>query len=158
MDISRRSSAAPAGGFTLIELMIVVAVVAVIAAIAIPKFGELISRSQESSAKGALGTFRSALDIYYVANQGMFPSDINALTQGKLIDFLPKIQLPAVALQGNPGHGASNSVENYTAENLFGTVNEGDNMWAYVNDGLDQGHVGFNCIHKDTKGTVWSDQ
>lgn len=144
------------GGFTLIELMIVVAVLAILAAIAIPKFGELILRSKESSAKGALGTFRSAIDIYYVDNEGRFPDDVNILTEAKYIDFLPQVQIPPVPAENNPGHSENNGVENYDDEALFGTVNEGVVMWAYVSTGIAAGHVGFNCTHRDTKGTVWS--
>jgi general secretion pathway protein G len=153
----RRIPSGPLCGFTLIELMIVVAIIGVLGAIAIPKFGELIIRSKESTAKGALGTFRSAIDIYYVDNEGQFPTDPQILVTAKYIDFLPKVALPLVVTQGNPGHPDDSSVEIYTDPVLFGTANEGTTMWGYVSTGTSVGHVGFNCTHMDTKGSVWSE-
>jgi prepilin-type N-terminal cleavage/methylation domain-containing protein len=60
-------------GFTLIELMIVSAILAILAMIALPKFANLIDRSREASMKGALGSLRSALSIYYADNDGVYP-------------------------------------------------------------------------------------
>lgn len=145
-----------AKGFTLIELMIVVAILGLIAAIAMPKFGELVLRSKESSAKGALGAFRGAVDIYYMNNEGKFPADTSVLPLG-YIDFIPAAEIPRVPQQNNPGHTHNNRVENYPDETQFGNNNEGANVWAYVNAGVDLGHVGFNCIHYDTRGSMWSE-
>ncbi len=71
-------------GFTLIELMLVVAIIGLLAAIAIPKFGNLVIKAREASVKGALGTLRSAISIYYANNEGQYPylngSGLPALT------------------------------------------------------------------------------
>ncbi|OGS45829.1 MAG: hypothetical protein A2539_05520 [Elusimicrobia bacterium RIFOXYD2_FULL_34_15] len=60
-------------GFTLIELMIVVAIMGILAALAIPKFAALIKKSKEGSTKGSLGALRSALSIYYGSTDGTYP-------------------------------------------------------------------------------------
>src|SRR5436190_656992 len=67
-------------GFTLIELMIVVAIIGILAAVAIPKFANLIRKSQEGSTKGNLGSLRSAISIYYGDMEGQYPGDLNSLT------------------------------------------------------------------------------
>lgn len=58
----------PNQGFTLIELMIVVAIIAIIAAIAIPNLLRSRSQSNESSAIGNLRTIVGAEVAYHSAN------------------------------------------------------------------------------------------
>lgn len=56
-------------GFTLIELMIVIAIIGILAAIAVPKFMDLITKSKVSSTVGDLKTFGKAFDVYAVQNE-----------------------------------------------------------------------------------------
>ncbi|MFH1824761.1 MAG: prepilin-type N-terminal cleavage/methylation domain-containing protein [Candidatus Firestonebacteria bacterium] len=74
-------------GFTLIELMIVVAVLGLIAAVAIPKFGELLERSREGTTKGNIGAIRSAIAVYYSDNEGKYPDDF--LSFNKYLEPIP---------------------------------------------------------------------
>jgi MSHA pilin protein MshA len=52
-------------GFTLIELVIIIVVLGILAAVAIPKYQDITSEAKASSAKGALGSLRSGISIYY---------------------------------------------------------------------------------------------
>ncbi|MBI5153687.1 prepilin-type N-terminal cleavage/methylation domain-containing protein [Candidatus Poribacteria bacterium] len=61
-----------ARGFTLIELMIVVAVIAILAAIAVPNFLAAQVRSKVSRAKADMATIRTALEAYAV-DQNSYP-------------------------------------------------------------------------------------
>jgi len=83
-------------GFTLIELMIVVAIIGILAAIAIPKFADLINKSKEGATKGALSSVRSAIQVYYGDNEGWFPADtLECLTlNAKYIGEIPVAKLP----------------------------------------------------------------
>src|ERR1700740_1948561 len=83
-------------GFTLIELMIVVAIIGILAAIAIPKFAELIRKSGEGASKGNLGAIRSALSIYYGDMEGVYPAQIQGLTvAGKYLAAVPVAKTPS---------------------------------------------------------------
>lgn len=56
-------------GFTLIELMIVIAVIGILAAIAIPNYSEYVTRSRISEAVSALSQMSTKLEQHYQDNR-----------------------------------------------------------------------------------------
>jgi type IV pilus assembly protein PilA len=56
-------------GFTLIELMIVIAIIGILAAIAIPQFSAYRTRSYNSAAEADIRNAATAQEAYYVDNQ-----------------------------------------------------------------------------------------
>lgn len=149
-------------GFTLIELMIVVAIIGILSAIAIPKFADLIRKSNEGATKGNLGAIRSAVSIYYGESEGVFPAAtasglstvagtlgaILTADGGKYIKEMPACYTP-------PHHAKL-----YTT--LIEDTPTDTGEWGYQNaapvaatDKL-LGDVFVNCTQADSKTTVWS--
>lgn len=75
-----------ASGFTLIEMMIVVAIIAILAAIATPNYLRSRMQANESSAVGDLRIVCEAQITYNAAN-GVY-GDFEALTGGEATQFL----------------------------------------------------------------------
>lgn len=60
----------PISGFTLVELMIVVAIIAVLASIAVPQYSQYVRRSQIQEALSTMLEYRTRLEQYYQNNRG----------------------------------------------------------------------------------------
>jgi len=66
-------------GFTLIELMIVIAIIGILAAIAIPQFNSYRKRAYNGSALSDVKNTATAEEAYYVDNQA-YGTDQDSLT------------------------------------------------------------------------------
>ena len=70
-------------GFTLIELMIVVAIIAILAGILIPNFVNARSQAQTAACESNLRSIATALELYYADNQ-IYPTAAGASVQPAL--------------------------------------------------------------------------
>jgi prepilin-type N-terminal cleavage/methylation domain-containing protein len=140
-------------GFTLIELMIVVAIIGILAGIAIPQFANLVSKAQEGATKGNLSTLRSAIAIYYGDTQGVYPFDVTAITNSqKYLQVVPSAQTPKSV--NSIGHAASGALK----QTNFAAYVTDAGGWSYDNANSDTtwGSLVVNCSHKDIKGNIWT--
>jgi type IV pilus assembly protein PilA len=83
-------------GFTLIELMIVVAIIGILAAIAIPSFLRFQAKAKQSEVRQNLGAIYTAYQTYYT-DYSTFPSAVTITLPGgqtanclSVANFIPK--------------------------------------------------------------------
>jgi prepilin-type N-terminal cleavage/methylation domain-containing protein len=146
-------------GFTLIELMIVVAIIGILAAIAVQKYGDMLRRTRESNAKGTLGSLRSALSIYYSDNEGWYPAAAAGDNQSLLVDALvPKYVKEIPIIQVYPYHVPTDTVDTTNDSDFVAADGSDDGEWVYVSNHLDRdwGMAAIECYHTDSKGTTWT--
>ena len=74
-------------GFTLIELMIVIAIIAILAAILVPNFMRARASGQLTACKANLKNQGTALEMYATDNNGRYPTAIGDLSS----DYLRKL-------------------------------------------------------------------
>lgn len=79
----------PARGFTLIELIVVMAIVALLASIAAPRYFNSLQKSKETALLASLNTMRDAID-QYAADKGRYPESLQALAAARYIRDVPE--------------------------------------------------------------------
>ena len=75
-------------GFTLVELMIVMAIIAILMSVAIPIYSRSITRSKESVLKNNLFTMRTVIDEYTYDKQKA-PQTLNDLVSDGYLRQIP---------------------------------------------------------------------
>ncbi|MBV7548161.1 type II secretion system GspH family protein [Pseudomonas sp. PDM26] len=75
-------------GFTLIELMVVMAIIATLMTIALPRYFNSLEASKETTLHQSLSTMREALDHYY-GDTGHYPDSIEQLVELRYLRSQP---------------------------------------------------------------------
>jgi len=66
-------------GFTIIEILIVIAVIAILIGIALPRFKGMQDEGRIVQAKSELRTLQTALESYYIHNNYTYPAAANLM-------------------------------------------------------------------------------
>ncbi len=77
-----------ARGFTLVELMVVMAVIALLMALALPRYFNHLESSRETILKQDLAVMRDAIDKYH-ADRGRYPNSLDELVSERYLRALP---------------------------------------------------------------------
>jgi general secretion pathway protein G len=76
-------------GFTLVELLVVIALISLLAAMAVVQYRNSIQKTQEATLKTNLFRMRDAIDQYY-ADKGKYPSSLDALVSDQYLRKIPE--------------------------------------------------------------------
>jgi type IV pilus assembly protein PilE len=75
---NRNGRPAAQGGFSLIELMIVVAIIAILAAIAVPAYMTHVTKTRRVAAEGCLSEYSNYMERFYTTNM-RYPSSSSSI-------------------------------------------------------------------------------
>lgn len=118
-------------GFTLIELVTVIAIISILVAIGLPQYKVAILQAREAVLREDLYRFRDLIDQYW-ADKGRYPASLQALVEEGYLRNIPKDpmsgaadweEVPAEPDPDNPGAppGISDVRSASTAAGLDGT-------------------------------------
>lgn len=143
-------------GFTLVELMIVVAIIGILAAVAVPRFGDILNRARESSVKGNLSSIRSAVTIYYGRNEGEAPTVLEDALVDDFIREIPSVSRLSTYETAAGSDGDLHSTLSWDANSVVAvskTAADGDTNtgWAYDSQ---RGDVWIDWNKYDTGGSL----
>ncbi|MFT3848704.1 MAG: prepilin-type N-terminal cleavage/methylation domain-containing protein [Propionivibrio sp.] len=76
------------GGFTLVELLAVLAIIATLLSLAAPRYSGSVDKAKESVLRENLATLRTSIDKFY-GDTGLYPSQLDELVTKRYLRRIP---------------------------------------------------------------------
>ena len=132
-------------GFTLIELMIVIAIIGILAAIALPMYQDYISKSQMTRVAGELASRKTIVDAAYFEGRGV--------VKGVSSSTADKDPLNITDAADDGGNYTSNLVSDVTLTTPEGPAMK---MTATIGDKANSAIRGVKIEYSRTADGVWT--
>ncbi|WP_299734684.1 pilin [uncultured Endozoicomonas sp.] len=130
-------------GFTLIELMIVVAIIGILAAVAIPQYQNYIARSQVSEAVSLLGGLKSPVLEHYSVT-GTFPT----INSSAILDNITDSGTYVASIADNGSIAGSYMATFKGAGSVSDRITGATLAFTFSSSGQ------FNCVQNGATGTT----
>ncbi|WP_319371060.1 prepilin-type N-terminal cleavage/methylation domain-containing protein [uncultured Ilyobacter sp.] len=152
-------------GFTLIELMVVIAIIGLLAAIALPKFSDVTSQAKVANVQGNLSSLRTSISMFYAKTEtypdfitdnayGTLASIEGTDSNGDTVDFTEFYN--KTILPDTPAFNAAADGTKVDATNVTTAIGTDDGGWVYtVTDGTILADLATGTY---VSGTVWDEQ
>jgi prepilin-type N-terminal cleavage/methylation domain-containing protein len=133
-------------GFTIIELLIVIAVIAILIGLTLPRFRGMQEEGNIAKAKGELRTLQTAAESYYIHNNNTYPTALSSLTSAT-----PNIigsSLPTDPFNGTSNYGYATDGASPVKYYVIYSIGVGSNGSAAVStSGTVTETNGSSCIY-----------
>ncbi len=87
-DIQRNAAGHRKGGFTLVELLVVMLIIGLLLSIAVPRYFHTVAKARETVLRQDLLILREAIDKY-LADLNQYPDSLTALVDKKYVKAVP---------------------------------------------------------------------
>ena len=139
-------------GFTLIELMIVVAIIGILAAIAIPAYQDYVVRSQVSEALAMAGAAKASVAEFY-ATRGTWPANNDEAGMGAAADikgkYVDNIEIADGGITIEFGGDANDKIVGETLGLTPGASPNDDVVWKCGRSDFASGAIGSGASATD---------
>jgi len=89
METNPRPPAPSQSGFTIIELIVVIAIIGILAGMALPRLTQAPRRAEEAVLKTNLRAMRDSISQFY-ADKGHYPPSLDALVEDDYLRTVPR--------------------------------------------------------------------
>ena len=123
-------------GFTLVEIMIVVAIIALLAAIAIPNLMSAKRTANTAAAKANVRALSTAAEVFATGHNGTYPTTVDIVPATGIVPYIAAAEtLCGKTVQGY-GYVCALATAGYTFTAPPESPTTGDTTWVAVTGGI----------------------
>lgn len=139
-------------GFTLIELLVVIAIIGILSSVVVASLNSARQKARDARRVDDIKQVQLALDLYFDANAGKYPTNIDAVVSG---GFLPRKPTPPAGVAGETEYKYA-PLATCTSYHLGTVLEDSGHIALQSKKGQGQGTAATGCPGGGTTGTDFS--